>query len=126
MRNRFLKASSLLGFAGILLTVCAMPARAHIISTATVTPGCTSYTITVTGKFVSGPDTVNYTITLTPSAGSPITVTDSIAVFGDASGNFSATQTNSIGPLSGDFTLSGTATLMGSNTVNIRFLDGNS
>ena len=121
MRNRFLKAASLVGFAGVLLAMCAMPAKAHIITGATVTPGCTSYTITVTGKFVSGPDTVNYTITLTPSAGSPITVTGSIAVFGDASDNFSATQTNSIGPLSGDFTLSGTATLAGSNTVSISF-----
>ena len=125
MRRRSLQATSVLGFAAVLLTVCAPPAMAHVIRTATVKPGCTSYTITVTGTSLEGPDTVDYTITLTPTSGSPMTIKGSIAVSpDDAAGDFSATQTNSVGPLSGDFTLSGSATLVTNNTIPISFTSG--
>ena len=121
MRN-LLKTVAPLSCAVALLTIWARPAFAHIIRTATVTASCTSYTITVTGTSLEGPDTVKYTITFTPTSGSPTTVQGSIAVFpDDSAGDFSATQTNSVGPLSGDFTLSGSATLVTNNTIPITF-----
>jgi hypothetical protein len=99
MRSRFLKAAGLVGFLSVLLTAWATPAMAHFIRTATVKPSCTRYTITVKGPELKSPDTVDCTITFTPTSGYPITVTGSIPVSpDDAAGDFGASQTNSIGP----------------------------
>ena len=109
--------------------VGAMPASAHEINSAYVQTTCSSYTITVAGAnaTLTGVNYfVNYTLTFTPSSRTPITITDSIQVFPDAMGNFSASVKKPLGPLSGTFSASGTATLVDStpetfNTIAISF-----
>jgi len=78
-----------------------------------VTPSCTSYTISVfvrglpPGQSVS----VQYSITATPKPGSPITIKDSIVGVAMANGIFSTTLTKPLGPLTGAFSFSGFADL---------------
>jgi len=108
----------------IILAIFATPALANHIDTATATVTCTSYTLRLTASaLVPGRSyTINYTITLTPTAGgSPITVTDSISFTAPSSGTFSDTVTKPLGPLTADYMLSGSATLKGFNTIAISF-----
>lgn len=94
------------------------PAAANDIVSASVSPTCNGYTISVSGQNLNNPDVnyfVNYTITVTASDGSSFLVTDSIQVFPDANLNFNASVTKAAGPLSGSFSLSGTATLVDSS-----------
>ena len=108
MRKYLPSVALLLGIAGAITA----PASAHVITKAEVSATCSSYTITVAGTALSPSGTVFYTITLTPTSGSAVTVSDSIAVFPhDAAGDFSATATKAFGPFTADFTLSGTAEL---------------
>ena len=116
-----------------LLMAFAAPTFANILDTANVTGTCTSYTICVTGHSLDLTKTfvINYTITLTPAVGPPIVISDSIpfASFNilDVNGHFTACQTKPLGPLTQDYTLSGTATLFNitdnfaENTVDIVF-----
>jgi len=100
----------------VLVVVGALPAAANTIAVANVTDTCSGYTITVAGKFLSKPSHVNYTITLTPTVGSPITISDSIAVtphppHGTWSGTNAQTWAHYGVTLNGTYTLTGTATL---------------
>ena len=100
----------------ILVVVGALPAAANTITVANVTDTCSGYTITVAGKYLSKPAHVNYTITLTPTVGSPITISDSIAVtphppHGTWSGTNTQTWAHYGVTLNGTYTLTGTATL---------------
>lgn len=112
-----------------LLTGLALPARANHITSAAITATCNSYTITVAGGDLNTPNVtfaVNYTVYVTPSSGSPYTVSDSIPVSPDANLNFNASVTKGIGTLSGNFSFTGSATLVDSagdtfNTVAISF-----
>ena len=121
-----------LGFGGIVCLLAAFsaaPAMANHIDTATLTIGCSSYTLSVSASALNPGQnyTIDYQITLTPSSGSPLHVTGSIGPFtSSASGTFSASVTNSLGPLSGNFTASGSAMLVGENTVAIIFSADNS
>jgi hypothetical protein len=115
MLKRILSLGLPLGFFLSLAT------SAHEITAANVSATCSSYTITVRGTALSPSGTVLYTITLTPRAGSPITVSDHIAVTPtDAAGDFSATLTKPLGPFSDeDFSLSGKAELfVGTNLTS--------
>jgi len=102
-----------------LLVVGALPAVANIINEANVTATCTGYTITVGGYDLAKPDTVTYTITLTPASGTPITITDSIAVvpIPHDHGIYSGTNTQTWAHYgatlgSSSYTLTGKATLV--------------
>jgi hypothetical protein len=101
-----------------LSVLAALPAAANVINSATVTDDCSGYTIVVGGKDLYVPATVDYTITLTPTKGTPIVVTDSIAVTPDPiTHTFSATASQTWAHYSETLTakgylLSGTATLM--------------
>ena len=129
MRNTRLARRVILALILGLFGVGAMPASAHEINTASVEGTCSSYTISVTGSnatFAGVTYFVNYAITLTPASGAPFSVSDSIQVSPDASGNFSASVTKPVGPLSGGYSVSGTATLSDSkgdtfNTIDISF-----
>src|ERR1700720_1984366 len=106
-----------LGLVVALLLIGALPVAANTISQANVTDDCVGYTITVSGKYLSKPANVNYTITLTPTVGSPISVSDSIHVIpGPPHGTWSGTKTQTWAhygvTLNGTYTLTGTATLM--------------
>ena len=100
-----------------LLLIGALPVAANTFTQANVTDDCVGYTITVSGKFLSKPANVNYTITLTPTVGSPISISDSIHVIpGPPHGTWSGTKTQTWAhygvTLNGTYTLTGTATLM--------------
>lgn len=112
-----------------LLTIGSPSASANILDSATVSPTCNGYTITVSGRNldISGVAwQVNYAILVAASDGTTFTINDSIQVFPDSSLNFSASATKPAGPATQSISLSGTATLVDSNgdsfnTVNIAF-----
>lgn len=112
-----------------LLSMAATPAAANFITSANVSLSCSSYTINVTGGNLDVANvsySVDYTFNVVLNGSSTFTVSDSIAVTPDASLNFNATVTKAVGPLSGSFSVTGTATLVDSagdtfNTVNISF-----
>jgi hypothetical protein len=114
MRKSLLALGVLLG----LCTVGVRPALANHIDTATVTPGCSSYTIALTASDLSVGTT--YTISWTISGLGP-TFTDSTSFVASSSTFNSGPITKAIGTLSGNFTPSGTATLEGLNTIAISF-----
>jgi hypothetical protein len=115
-----------------LVVAGALPAAANIINVANVTEDCSGFTITVSGTHLSKPTTVNFTITLTPTSGPPIVITDSIPVapIPHTHGNWSATYTQTWAhygvTLAGKYTLTGTATLVEPknpkyDTIKIKF-----
>lgn len=109
---------------GIVIAALSPAAMANHIDTANATVTCTNYTLNVAAaELIPGHQyLIKYRIVLTPvSSGSTITITDSISFTASATGKFSGTVTKSIGPLSADYSLSGTATLFGHNTINISF-----
>ena len=115
MRHKRTKRLAVCAVFLALFTVGLIPASAHEITSASVSGTCSSYTISVAGDnatFVGVNYSVNYIITLTPSSGSAFTISDSIQVSPDASGNFSASVTKPVGPLSGGYSVSGSATLV--------------
>jgi hypothetical protein len=113
----------------VFLGLAAKPAAANFITSANVNLTCTSYTINVTGGNLDTPNvsfSVSYTINVVMNGSSTFTISDSIPVTPDASLNFNASVTKAVGPLSGSFSLTGTATLVDSagktyNTVDISF-----
>jgi len=86
----------------------------------TVTPSCTSYTISIRALgLVPGANyTIEYTINATTS-GVGFGRAGLIPFTAPSSGTFSTTFTNPFGPLNGAFSFSGSATLaVGGNTIN--------
>jgi hypothetical protein len=119
-----LKQLAVLGLSFGLLTIFAMPAAANHVDSANDALTCSSSKLTVSASDLNPGQqyTIDYTITLTPTSGSPVNVTGSIPIpSAPANGTFSTTVTNSFGPLNGTFTASGTATLEGENTIPISF-----
>jgi SdrD B-like domain len=115
-----------LGILGVLLGVLAIaatPAIANHINAANVAADCTKFTIVVSGSELDQPNAaVVYTITLTPSGGPPVSITDTIPVKpDDAQLNFSAAVSRNWADfgvtLTGSYTLSGSATLTVNNGV---------
>jgi hypothetical protein len=111
-----------------LLALAPYPARANHVDSASASVLCNSYSITVSASELTDTGVtfaISYTLTLTPTSGSPITITDSIPVTSDSNGTFTGTVTKPIGPLTGEFTVSGTASLLEDkvvqNTVDIGF-----
>ncbi len=103
-----------------LLALAPSPARANHVDSASASVLCNSYSITVSASELTDTGvsfSISYTLTLTPTSGPPITITDSIPVTPDSNGTFTGTVTKPIGPLSGEFTVSGTASLVEDNVV---------
>lgn len=110
----FFVLTGLLGFVG-------PPARANHIDSASASVLCNSYSITVSASDLTDTGvtfSISYTLTLTPTSGSPIVITDSIPVTPDSNFTFNGTVTKPLGPLTGDFTVSGTASLLEENSPN--------
>ena len=108
-----------------LLSMVATPASANHITSANVNLTCSNYTITVTGGNLDTPNvsfTVNYTLNAVLT-GTTFTTSDSIPVTPDASLNFNASITKAVGPLSGSFSFTGTATLVDSAGDNFGGVD---
>ncbi len=93
------------GLALGILVASASIATAQVI---TVTPSCTSYTITLSanGQLLPGPQTFNYSIVATPTSGPSITITDAIFIDTNLAGT--TTLTKPLGPLNGAYTFTGT------------------
>ena len=133
MQQKVVKILTALTFVFAILTVGARPASANQINSASVTPQCNGYTITVSGQNldIAGVTwSVNYTILVTASDGSTFSINDSIPVFPDANLNFNTTVTKAAGPATTSISFSGTATLVDSNgdtfnTVDIVFTPAN-
>lgn len=105
------------GLAG-LLALSATPALANHIDTATVNPGCNSVTYNVSASDLTVG--TNYTITCTIS-GYPTTISESGSFTATSTTFASGPITQAIGPFTGNFTPSGTCTLVGENTIPITF-----
>src|SRR6202008_2191284 len=88
--KRMRKSLLVLGLVLGLLTGLASPANANQINSAVISATCNSYTVTVSGQNLDNPNvtySVIYTVTVTPSSGSPYTVSDSIPVTPDGNLN---------------------------------------
>lgn len=106
----------------LLCGLMAMPAMANKIQTANTSVLCNSYSISVFASDLTDTGvtySISYTITLTPNSGPPIIITDSIPVTPNSSFEFSATVTKPIGPLTGSFSVSGTASLVETDSNNV-------
>jgi hypothetical protein len=102
----------------VMLMAFAVPSYANDILTGTGTINCSSYSLTFTfaGLVPMTAYTIDYTITLTPTAGSPVTITDTYGFTAAQSTPNQITFTKPIPTaiattLVGPYTLSGTATL---------------
>ena len=117
-----------------LVVAFATPVFANHVEFANATATCRDYTICVSGYGLELTQTfrVDYTIILTPvNPGVPITINGSIPILPeniiDINGHYAACQTMSLGPLTQDYTLAGTATLFNitmnwpHNTISIVF-----
>ena len=114
MRNRSMYCT----FVVALVALATLPVAANTIRTAGATDDCTGYTITVSGTNLGVPSIiVNYTITLTPTSGSPIVITDSLVAtriphsHGAYSGSNTQTWAHYGATLNTGYTLTGKATL---------------
>jgi len=113
----------------VALAMSALPAFANIITSANAKDNCTEYQLNISGILLTPPtSTVSYTIVLTPSSGTAITINDSLGVTktnsnGDFKGSTIQMWSKYGLTLSGIYTLSGTAHLNTSdgNTVSIAF-----
>lgn len=101
---------------------------ANYVTVATGTITCSSDSLTFTGIDLNPSDTysVQFSFTLTPTVGSPITISGVVAIPPGTSGNFDVTNASSLGPLMENYTItSGSATLFNGttpeNTISIVF-----
>jgi hypothetical protein len=104
-----------------LVILGATPVFANHVDTANVTVTCSSYSFSVSASELS-PGTkyeIAYQIQTSPAVGPPIV--GSIPLKADASQVFDATIWGSFPVLSGSYTFTGTASLVGHNTVSIKF-----
>lgn len=123
MRKSASKTLASLTLALGVLALCARPALANHINTATTTTTCTSYSIEVNAaQLVIGKAyTIAYTITLKPGTGAATIVNGMIPFTAPSSGMFTDTITKQVNLITDNYTLSGTASLVGFNQVSITF-----
>lgn len=117
-------------FALVFSVIFSRPALANDLSTASATVDCNGFSLSVNAinLTVGASYTINFTFTLTPTAGAPITVPGSITFTATST---SATKTASgswpSSPLTANFTVSGSAVLTTSGSMTtIKFNGANS
>jgi len=107
------------------LLVFAHPSLANDLTGASATVDCNGFSLSVDAKFltVGTPYTINFSFTLTPVSGPPITVPGTINFTASmVSQTLTKTGTWPGAPLASSFTVTGTATLTSSgSTVGITF-----
>jgi hypothetical protein len=105
-----------------LFVLCAAHAFAQEVNTAYATVTCNAYSLSVSASGLAAANyDVDFTIDPSPSGGSPITGSIPISINPKMSDTFDGTVTGSFPALSGNFSFSGTVTLVGSNTISIDF-----
>jgi hypothetical protein len=98
-----------------VVALASLPAAANSVQHATATDTCSGFSLTVSGNNLgSKTATVDFTITLTPSSGSPIEISDSFVVTRTPHGTtYNTTYTQTWAhygvTLNGNYTLTGTA-----------------
>jgi hypothetical protein len=120
-----------LAVCGVVLSllVFAHPARANVLTGATATVTCNGFSLTVDASaLTTGTSyTINFTFTLTPTSGPPITVPGTI--------NFTATSSTAVetfsgtwpgAPLTASFTVTGSAVLTSSGSTVPIIINGSS
>jgi hypothetical protein len=103
----------------MLLMAFAVPSYANVITTATGTVTCSSDSLEFKGIDLSPSVTysVHFSFTVTPTSGTPFTISDTVAIPNGTSGPFDVTFTHALGPFTQVETItSGTATLFAGNT----------
>src|ERR1700741_3897971 len=112
---RMLKATSLFGFAAVLLLFSTKPAKANILTSAQGSISCSSVTVSFSAADLAAGDTytIRYSIWLNPVGGGPAIGFPSNAAYGtipffsgDGAGNYSGSFTLPA-TLSGDYNASG-------------------
>jgi hypothetical protein len=104
-----------------LILLCATPVLANHVDTANVTVTCNAYSFSVAASALS-PGTkyqISYAIETSPYSGTPVTGT--IPLTATSTTTFEATVWGSFPALIGTYNFTGTASLVGHNTVPILF-----
>ena len=106
-----------------MLTTFTMPAVANHIDTATASVTCNNYTICLEASALTPGQsyTITYQIIVTPTFGTATTISMSITFGAPSNGIASGCITQPLGPLTGTNSFSGSATLVGFNTIPITF-----
>lgn len=105
----------------LVLAAFATPAWANSLVSANANVTCTNYQLSVSAHWMDArlPYTIDYSIVLMPAGGGPSqTISGVIPVVVSTQGTFSTTITEPLGPLTGDYTLSGSASLMQGSTLD--------
>jgi hypothetical protein len=105
----------------MLLMAFAIPSHANVITGATGTVTCSSYSLEFSGVGLHPTVTysVQFSFTLTPTVGTPIPIMGVAAIPSGTSGSFDVTATGSLGPLTEAYVItSSLATLNGSSPVS--------
>ena len=121
--------SSLPALSAMLLMAFAVPSYANVITGATGTVTCSSFSLEFTGIDLNPSVTysVHFSFTLTPVvSGTPITITRIVPIPAGTSGSFDVIDTGSLGPLTQAYSITspGATLFAGStamNTVSIVF-----
>ena len=107
--------SKALALVAALLVLLALPAAANTVGTVQVTDSCSGFTASITATGLSYQTaTVDFTITLTPTSGTPITISDSFVVHRTPPHGYTGTYTQTWAhygvTLNTTYTLTGKAT----------------
>jgi hypothetical protein len=110
---------ALLALLAVMMMAFAVPSFANNLISATGDVTCSNYSLTFTFSdlAVGTMYTVDYTITLTPSSGTVVTITDSTGFTAVSAGPNQITVTKALGPLTQNYSASGTATLTSSGST---------
>jgi hypothetical protein len=104
----------------MLLMAFAVPSYANVITTATGTVTCSSESLEFKGIGLSASITysVHFSFTLTPTSGTPFTISGTVPIPAMTAGSFDVTFTHPLGPFTQAETItSATATLFGGSTA---------
>ena len=107
--------SKALALVAALLVLLALPAAANTVGTVQVTDSCSGFTASITATGLSYQTaTVDFTVTLTPTSGTPITISDSFVVHRTPPHGYTGTYTQTWAhygvTLNTTYTLTGKAT----------------
>jgi parallel beta-helix repeat protein len=101
----------------MLLMGSAASVHANNVTAATGTVTCSSYFLEFTGTDLTPPATysVHYSVTLTPTSGTPVIITGIVPIPAETSGSFDVTVSKSFGPLARPHTITASSATLFSN-----------
>ncbi len=113
MLNKLASLGKLIGLSLLFVT----PAFANHLASVNVTTTCSSYTISYEADSLTPTNTyaIDWTLTLTPASGSPISTMNSVTGITNTQ-TYISSETLPLGPLTGNYNVSGSATLVDTTT----------